>query len=303
MKLATGYAQDVLGGAQYATWLYIYSFISGEFKEGWIPEDYYLGVVVPTIKSRYDQVSNLRAFNQSIFQSSSIPDILYSVNGLFLTVDGSRVTESNLKDVLFAKSDQAIFKKDDSFRGHDIKVFAKDDFSVESVRDIGSGVFQYFVDQHNVFKEFGSEAVATVRITTVVDGQGDVSVRTCYLRLGREGEFFVRSKSNIRIPVDIVTGELSENGYLSTWAPTKDHPDSQRRFQSIKIPMFQACVSTAVELHKKVPFAKCVGWDLTVDVDDNVRVMEWNGFLNATGFSEATQGPCFSDLGWEQLWH
>jgi hypothetical protein len=30
--------------------------------------------------------------------------------------------------------------------------------------------------------------------------------------------------------------------------------------------------------------------------------MEWNGTYNDIKFSEATQGPCFADLGWERLW-
>jgi hypothetical protein len=29
--------------------------------------------------------------------------------------------------------------------------------------------------------------------------------------------------------------------------------------------------------------------------------MEWNGSFPGIKFHEATQGPCFDDLGWEQL--
>jgi hypothetical protein len=35
-------------------------------------------------------------------------------------------------------------------------------------------------------------------------------------------------------------------------------------------------------------------------VNDNVQVMEWNGFHNDIKFSEATQGPCFADLGFQK---
>ena len=49
------------------------------------------------------------------------------------------------------------------------------------------------------------------------------------------------------------------------------------------------------------PYARCVGWDVTVDADEKVMLMEWNAEHNDVKFSEATQGPCFSDLNWERL--
>ena len=57
-----------------------------------------------------------------------------------------------------------------------------------------------------------------------------------------------------------------------------------------------------MELHRSIPFVRSIGWDLIIDINDTVKVMEWNGYHNDIKFSEATQGPCFSDLGWEKLW-
>jgi hypothetical protein len=48
-----------------------------------------------------------------------------------------------------------------------------------------------------------------------------------------------------------------------------------------------------------VPFTSIIGWDVAVDENHNVKVMEWNGDHNDIKFSEATQGACFSDRGWE----
>lgn len=63
---------------------------------------------------------------------------------------------------------------------------------------------------------------------------------------------------------------------------------------------FKTCVLTVTKLHKKAPYARCIGWDVTVDGDENVRLLEWNPEHNGIKFSEATQGPCFADLGWER---
>jgi hypothetical protein len=69
-----------------------------------------------------------------------------------------------------------------------------------------------------------------------------------------------------------------------------------------KIPNFQNCVSTVLELHQQLPYVRCIGWDLIVDEQEQINLMEWNGLDNDIKVSEATQGPCFSDMGWEHLW-
>ncbi len=50
-----------------------------------------------------------------------------------------------------------------------------------------------------------------------------------------------------------------------------------------------------VELHAKKPYARGGGWDVNVDADEKIMVMEWNAEHNDVNFSETTQGSCFSD--------
>ena len=144
-------------------------------------------------------------------------------------------------------------------------------------------------------------SVATIRVTTVVDNSGCISVRACYLRVGRSNDSHVQSNSHIRIPIDIQNGELSEYGYLTDWRRIIQHPDTKTIFKGTIIPFFEKCTSTAISLHKIMPYTRCIGWGIIVDKNNNVKLMEWNGYHNDIKFSEATQGPCFTDLGWEKL--
>jgi hypothetical protein len=111
----------------------------------------------------------------------------------------------------------------------------------------------------------------------------------------------VQSNSHVRIPVDCLTGELSETGYLTDWTVVRAHPDSKIRFAGVTIPSFDECVATVLALHQKVLFDRCVGWDLAIAADGTVKVMECNAEHNDIKFSEATQGPCFADLRWDRL--
>lgn len=94
----------------------------------------------------------------------------------------------------------------------------------------------------------------------------------------------------------MATGTLGEIGHSSDWTRITAHPDSKESFHNKKIPAFGECVKTITSLHKKVPFARVIGWDVTVDAAGSPRVMEWNGAHNDIKYSEATQGPCFADL-------
>lgn len=47
------YAEEVLGWKGYAPWLYLYSAISGQFFEGWIPNNYYIKAVVPKVNGSF----------------------------------------------------------------------------------------------------------------------------------------------------------------------------------------------------------------------------------------------------------
>lgn len=301
LKLADSYARDVFGSTIYAPWLRVYAAFSGTFKEGWIPDNYYGSVVVPSMKGPYGKLSDLKSMSRLIFGSDVFPDIAYFANGLFFTDERIVIPEREFESFVFGQCDRIVFKLDGSGQGKGVYIFSKGNFDRETIKSLGNGVIQRFITQHHAFDAFASKAVATLRFTTVVDDAGRISIRACFFRLGRADDTHVQSDHDICVPVDLTAGELAREGYLDDWGATDVHPDSGVRFSGVKIPAFAQCVAMVLDLHQKIPFARCIGWDVTVDADENVQVMEWNGEHNDVKFSEATQGPCFSDLKWERL--
>jgi hypothetical protein len=142
-------------------------------------------------------------------------------------------------------------------------------------------------------------SVATLRIATAIDDQGKATVRGCYLRFGRAADSHVVASHQVRVPTEVRTGRLSSEGFLADWSPVDRHPDTGRTFEGHQIPGFADCIATVLKLHAAVPHTRCVSWDVTVDDAERVRVMEWEGAV--ISFVEATQGPCFADLGWDKL--
>lgn len=303
LRLADAYAQDVLGHLRYAPWLHVYTAVAGRFKEGWIPDNFYGSVVVPAVKGPYGELSMLRCLQRTIFHSDAFPDVAYYANGSFVMPGNEPVSRNDLKARLFAGRDEVVFKIDNSGKGQGLFFFERDTFDPRAVEALGNGVFQQRIVQHDALARYAPRSIATIRMTTVVDERGDIGLRACYLRLGRADDDCVQSNRQIRVAVDLASGELAAQGFGTDWLRIPAHPDTQVPFAGARIPSFDACKATVIALHRKVPLIRSVGWDLAVGPGGEVIVMEWNASHNDIKFSEATQGPCFADLHWERLAH
>lgn len=301
LRQSNEYSIEVLGSKKYAPWLYVYSAISNEFKEGWIPDNYYGKVVIPALKNNYGELSNLRALQGLIFQNDGFPDLFYRINGLWLDHELKVRQAHQIEDYLKGKNTKIIIKADGSSQGRGIQILEGKNFDFSKISISGNFVIQDYISQHPFFDDFSNTSVATLRITSFIDTNGEVSIRGAYLRIGRQSDSFVKSKTAIKIGVDIHSGELHKNGYTPEWILITKHPDTNTDFKYKTIPLFEECVRTVKRLHSKVPFARVIGWDLVVDENDKIKVMEWNGSHNDIKFSEAVQGPIFEGLGFEKL--
>jgi hypothetical protein len=207
----------------------------------------------------------------------------------------------SIKDKLFADQDRVVYKLNKSSRGKGIFFFDRESFNLGAIIKLGNGLFQSLINPHEVFLEFAKESVATLRMTTVSEDDGTTSLRACYLRLGGRTDTHVQSESHIRVPIDMKSGAFHNVGFTTDWLEIDRHPTSRVKFEGKFIPAYDACLKLVTMLHRKVPYARCIGWDVTLDDQENVRIMEWNAGHNDIKFSEATQGPCFFDLHWERL--
>jgi len=301
VKQCDDYAKDVFGHDHFSAWLYVYAAIADCFKEGWIPDNYYGSVVVPKLKGDYGKISCLKSLHATIFSHNSFPDILSYANGVFFDTEYRVLHPDSVKAKLFADQERVIFKLDSSQQGKGIFFFDKKSFNLSEIGKLGNGLFQCIIEQHPCFQEFANASVATLRMTTVCEDDGTTSLRACYLRLGTGTDTHVQSNSNIRIPIDLKSGTFSRVGFTPDWLEIDCHPTSKVKFQGKFIPAYNDCVRLVTNLHRRVPYARCIGWDVTLDDRENVKIMEWNAEHNGIKFTEATQGPCFSDLHWERL--
>lgn len=296
------YARDVLGSIRYAPWLRTYATGYGRFVEGWMPDNYYGRHVVRLLKGQYGSVGGMRALQGLVFGTDRFPDIGAFVNGSFFDGERRRVDDRDLRDILFAQTDRVVFKRDASGRGKGFNVFTPADFDPARIRALGNGVFQRWIVQHPVLARLSPDAVATLRVLTVIEPSGRVAVLSSMLRLGRVGETHVNSVTEGMIPVDRESGVIGEFGFFDGFHRKSQHPDTGIVFGGVVVPGLQAACTLVAGLHARMPFAQTIGWDLTVDDQGEVRIMEWNGGHNGINYTQTLCGGVFAGQGWETLW-
>lgn len=302
VRRADEYAREVLGSARYAPWLQVYTAVSGGFREGWIPDNYYGLVVDPLKGGEVSKVALVKSFTNRILDTEALPDLAYVIDGIYYARDYRPVSAAGLVEILFAQDERTVFKADNSYQGRSVTFMTRADFPPGGPGRLPDGVFQAPIHQHDFFAAMSPRSTATLRITTARELDGRIAVKAAYLRLGRASDDIVTCRSHVRVAVDAARGTLGDTGYLHDWQRTETHPDTGFRFAGQAIPRYEEAAALCKSLHQSCPHMLCLGWDLCIDQQERPRIMEWNARYNDIKFSEATTGPCFRGLGWENLW-
>jgi hypothetical protein len=256
---------------------------------------------MPRICANYYKVTETKTLFKRIVPDSAIPDIGYYCNGNFLTADLEVVPAAQAREAFFDGRDRIVFKRDGTLGGSGVEVLTPADFDEARLRSLGNGVFQHFVVQHEALERLSPGPVATLRVITALDDRGEVSVRSAYLRMGRSGQDHLISGRGMICAADLSTGALFPNASRKDWTQLAAHPDTGLKFRDQAVPEFAACMETCRRLHRAIPLVRAIGWDVTVDRDGHVVVLEW-GAAFGTSYAEPMHGPLFADFGWERYW-
>ena len=256
------YAHEVLGSQRYAPWLHVYAAVSGDFKPGWIPDNYY-GLVVDPLKSgEVAKVALVKSFTQRILRTDALPDLAYAIDGNYFDREYAPIGKAELVDRLFDRDEWVYFKADNSYQGRSVSIMRRSDFQAVPFPVLPDGVFQAPIHQHAFFDELSPRSTATVRITTARERDGRIAVRAAYMRVGRAEDDIVQSKSHVRIPIDHASGALGALGYLPNWHRIDRHPDTGVRFAGHTVPKLAEALALCRSLHASCPHMLCLGWDL-----------------------------------------
>lgn len=138
-------------------------------------------------------------------------------------------------------------------------------------------IIEQNITQHATLKKFNETSVNTLRIVTVLCADGVPKVMTGVLRIGRKGQ----SADNfhhygIAATIDVENGIVDSWGIDRNFARYTVHPDSGEQIIGFKVPSWNKACELVKEAAMIIQDVRYIGWDVAVDKDGNVQLIEGN---------------------------
>jgi hypothetical protein len=289
------YAASTFGDVRYYPWLYFYTLYRGEFREGWVPPDYFHGVAIDHVNGGYRRICGARTLYHRLLGTDRVPDLLYCVKGQWSEPDGTPVETSAVRDRLVAAGPTVVVKCEGTAKGKGVSIESADGFSAEDWAGRGNLTVQRFIRQSDFLNAIYPDAVATIRINTIKPDARPARAVGAFLRLG-QGKARTVDAISIDVPVLDATGRLGAFANTADWRRLPRHPDTGFGFDGATLEGYAAAAHLCEGLHERLPQLGYIGWDVTIDDGGGVHVLEMNAGFPDVKFLEMSVGPCLTEL-------
>ena len=264
-----------------------YAFLSKRLKQKWNYEDflYYRMQEVPF--SRIDEFASLTELTDFEKQlNSEEKRYIFNDKSEFLT----RFSKYIKRDVLICKNaseqefdnfckkhGKVIIKPSNMYAGIGVEIYDGDAHNFEFLKN-NNYVAEEYIFQAKEYAEVYDKSLNTIRVTTLIDDEGEVRILFAVNQFGSGGSVVdndddtgIWAAINLDTGVVFATDILKETGYVCDI-----HPDTGKSIIGFANPSFEVVKELAINLAKEIKECRLVGWDIAVKTDYSAEVIEGN---------------------------
>ena len=134
-----------------------------------------------------------------------------------------------------------------------------------------------FIVQHDYSNKLYAKTTNTIRLVTIINEDGGVSIPYAIHRIGLKSTIPVdnASKGALISKINIETGELNKAKRYFDRNVYTNHPDSGSRIEGIKIPFWNNVKEIIMAVAQKFPYIYFIAWDIVI-TKDSFSVIEIN---------------------------
>ena len=225
--------------------------------------------------------------------------VIHCIDGQ-LYDDEFRMINSNIANSILNSYDALVFKKT-LFSGHGEGVILchKGEYGDLIGKNWGGGnyIVQKVIRQCSEFAQFNESSVNVVRMTTLF-WNGQVYILGGILRIGAPGSFCDHTGYNNVNPR--VVG-IHDDGKLYDYCID---PDGEimykecfgKKTDGALVPKYEEMKQQAISVHKHYPHNRIIGWDFTVDRNEEVICIEYNPDQPGIIQTQMAIGPIFNRI-------
>lgn len=279
----------------YDTHILTYS-ITGKFDANILPEDMYrasLELKLNNIEQKF--VMSDKNYFELYMPEVKFPDVIVrNINGVFYDAARNIITKEEANKLISGYEKVVVKPSVENGSGRGVELVDVESTSVTE-RFGKNYVVQKLLVQHPFLSSLNQSSVNVIRIVTLFLG-GKVVPISAALRYGGEGSFTDNKVSKDGKGMTIIglteDGALREKGYFSCGVSVTKTPGGIS-FAGLKIPKFDEMVDLAVKQHSRFPNIRIVGWDFTLDENEDVVVIEYNIKAPGVLYYQWVNGPLF----------
>lgn len=285
-------------------WVRYYTYITGTFDPRYIPSDLQLTKIDQHFCSRkLGYGFNDKNYYSLIFPGIKQPrTVVRKIGGFLFDEDYALIGEEKAKELLTTEPEVIVKPSQESGSGRNIRFFDTN-ADLHELMDVLLGhdddnlIVQGIVKQHHELAKMHPESLNTVRIYTIMLRDG-VHFLSASLKMGAGDSRIDNVSANSGIIVGVKeNGELKERAYSDLYSgKTTDRHPCGMLLNEIKVPEFDKMCKTVERAAQYTGNFRLVGWDMSVDEDGNIILIEANMRKGAIGPIQCEHGPFFGEL-------
>lgn len=272
---------------------------TGKFYENYLPDDlYYNDIDMYFNNWNSAAVLDNKCFYSRMFTKIKQPDtVAYRINNFWYDKEMNIINETEVINKIQKENGVFIKLAIDSAGGKGVQHIANTQnakaeflaFVSQTDKDI---IIQKAIQQHPVLTSLNASSVNTIRILSLLTEEG-AKVYSAILRMGvNNSKVDNASSGGITVGID-ENGKLKNVAYFVNGEKYDKHPTSGMEFSNIKIPQFNEMKEMVIKNHPLIPHFRLVSWDIALDKNEDIVLIEVNLKYGELDFHQLNNGPLF----------
>lgn len=295
------YYKDLLGIDVPLAWHRYFYKRTGVYSPKYIPTSlYYTDIIGRINQMKFERAYSDKNITELLLHGVKQPDtVLKNLNGYYY-VDGQAVDRAKAVDVC-KDMDDVIIKPALQSHGSGVKKFSSK-LGVTSIKDMTieqlfdsykeNFIVQKVVHQHERMNALNPSSVNTIRILSYRSGM-EVLVPYTVIRIGRQGwDIDNETAGGISTKIN-PDGTLGKYAYGAPGNDMIEKTDTGVVLEGYQIPSYEKAIETIKKLHLQLPHFNLIGWDISIDMEGDPVLIEWNVWPE---LSQSANGPAFGDF-------
>jgi len=285
-------------------WHEFYSDCNGIFDVRYVPENLFYVNIEPALNSTlFFPAMSDKNLIEKLFPNVKQPEsVIKNINGFYYQ-KGNLISFDEAVENCSIPGKMVIKPTIDSWGGKNVLLFSgqNDDSSSNnmSISNLLANykknfIVQKVVEQHPVMSSLNSTSLNTLRVMTFLKDT-EITVLSIVVRIGRKGTFTDNATTG-GIPCGVKSdGSLNEIGFNLSGKPFT-MTDSGIKLKDVQLPFMDKIKKTVKTLHASMPYFRIISWDLAIDVNGDIILIEHNDIGQDINFHQLNNGPVLAPL-------